>query len=324
MMMNGTRGPLCLIAAGFVLLGAPLAGAQPAAAEKGTVAGVGMVALKRRPDVLRMSVDVFAQGKTMKEALATLKDRREAVGGQLATLGAAKDSIVFGEPQINAALLEARRQMEAMIRNRMGNRAKKDPKKGSSIPTVVSAWLTAAWLLKGKDTEALLVEIAQLQESINAADLAGRKDLEKQSTEDEELREELEGVQAEAMNNNPNQPQPGTPSYKLVSKITSHDYSQALADAFRKAKSRAEETARAAGAELGPLRQLVSHAQAGGDSDGSDDPRQAYAQMMQMTQMTRDELPLEAEPVMEAQGAQPGEVSYRVTISDSFALKERP
>jgi len=321
MMMNDTRGSLCLIAAGFVLLGTPRAGAQPAAAEKGTVAGGGMVALKRRPDVLRMSVDVFAQGKTMKEALANLKDRREAVGGQLATLGAAKDSIVFGEPQVNAAVLESRRQMEAMIRNRLGNRAKKDPKKGSSIPTVVSARLTAAWPLKGKDTEALLVEIAQLQESINAADLAGRKDLEKQSTEDEELREELEGVQAEATNNNPNQPQPGTPAYKLVCKITAPEYSQALADSFRKAKSRAEETARAAGAELGPLRQIVAHTQAGGDSDGTDEPRQAYAQMMQTA---HDDLSLEPEPVMEAQGAQPGEVSYRVAVSASFSLKERP
>ncbi len=74
-------------------------------------------------------------------------------------------------------------------------------------------------------------------------------------------------------------------------------------------------------AELGPLRQLVAHTQAGGESDGTDDPRQAYAQMMQMP---RDDLPLEPEPVMEAQGAQPGEVSFRVAISASFDLKERP
>ena len=64
-------------------------GSRPAV-QTGTVSGSGTVVLKRKPDLLRMKVELIAQGKTMKEALANLKDRRDAAQAQLATLGAIK------------------------------------------------------------------------------------------------------------------------------------------------------------------------------------------------------------------------------------------
>ena len=61
--------------------------AQVRPADSGTVSGSGTVVLERKPDLLRLKVDLIAQGKTMKEALATLKDRREATQAPLGKLG---------------------------------------------------------------------------------------------------------------------------------------------------------------------------------------------------------------------------------------------
>lgn len=264
-----------------VAVWAPLVFSQTPAppAEKGVVSGSATVILKRKPELLRIKVDVIAQGKTMKDALAALKDRREAIGGQLATLGASKESIAFGEAQINATVLQVRQQMAMMIMQaRMGNR-KKSAKKAAA-PVVVSAKLTAEWPLKGADIDSLLLEVSQLQDSINAADLAGKKDLDKLSGDDDEVREELEGMQAN-FGNDAGQPQPGAMTFTLVSKIPPKDHSQALAEAFQKAKARAEETAKAAGAELGPLRGLGSQVDAGGESEDSENPTQTYNRAMQ-------------------------------------------
>jgi uncharacterized protein YggE len=299
--------------------------AQAPTAGNGTVSGSGTVFLKRRPDLLRMKVDLIVQGKTIQEALTNWKDRREAVQAQLATLRARKESIAFGDPQINTTVLQARQQMAMMIQARMGNRAKKSSKK-AAVPVVISARLTAEWPLKGKDVEALLVEVGQLQDSINAADLAGKKELEKLSGEDEEVSQELEGMPAN-FGNDPNQAQPGTAVFTLVSKISAPDHARALAEAFQKAKAQAEEIAKAAGAELGPLRELGSQAQSGGESEDSENPAQAYSRAMQAYYRTigmggssggkaGDDANLP-----EAQGTQPGEVSYRVTITAAFAIK---
>ncbi len=306
------------------VLCATLAGAQPPAqgppppVQTGTVSGSGTVVLKRKPDLLRMKVELIAQGKTMKEALATLKDRRDAAQAQLGTLGAIKTSVVFDDPQINATLLAARQQMAMMIQARMGGRTKKAAKK-TATPVVISAKLTAEWPLKGKDSESLLLEIDQLQETIKAADLSGKKELDKLGGEDEELTQELEGMNP-GYGNDPSQTQPGTPAFTLVSKIAPPERAQALADAFKKAKAQAQEISEAAVAALGPLRQLSSLVQPGGDSDNNGNEWQAYYQLMQAN---RGAAPVsDSASESEAQGSQPGEVTYRVTVTAAFALKQ--
>ena len=300
----------------------PQAQTQPRSAESGTVSGSGTVLLKRKPDLLRLKVDLIAQGKTMKEALASLKDRREATQVSLGKLGAIKESVVFTDPQINTTVLAARQQMAMMIQARMGGgRAKKTAKKAAT-PVVVSSRLTAEWPLKGKDTESLLLEISQLQETINAADLSGKKDLEKLGGEDEELTAELEGMAGGPYGNDPSQGQPGAAAFTLVSKLAPKDRASALAEAFKKAKVQAVEIAAAAGTTLGSLRQLTSVAQQGGgdpDSNGAA-AWQAYYGMMGGG---RGAIPAsESDSESEAQGTQPGEVTYRVTVTASFDVKE--
>jgi len=308
----------------LTVLGASLAGAQPQQppTEKGTVSGSGTVVLTRMPDLLRMKVDVIAQGKTMKEAIASLKDRRQAIQGQLGTLGATRESIVFGAPQVNTTVLQSRQQMAMMIQARMGNRAKKSTKK-LATPVVISAGLTAEWPLKARDVEGLLVEINQLQESITAADLAGKKELEKLAGDDEEVGAELQGMMPNfGIGPDTGQAQPGQVAFTLVSKISAEDHSRALADAFQKAKAQAEETAKAAGVRLGMLRQVGSQVQSGGDSDNAENPYQSYVRMMRMSGAAGKTA--EPAPRKEAQGTQPGEVTYSVTVSAAFDLAERP
>jgi uncharacterized protein YggE len=300
---------------------------QSATTEMGTVSGAGTVVLNRKPELMRMRVDVVAQGKSMKEALANLNDRRQAIKTQLAKLGSVKESVIFGSPHIDTTVLQARQQMAMMIMARMGNRSKKSAKK-TATPAVISARLTAEWPLKGENPDELLVEVSQLQEAINAADLAGKKELEKLSGEDEEMSQELAGMQAN-MGGDPSQAQPGTPTFTLVSKITPQDHSRALADAFQKAKTHAQETARAAGAELGALRQIGSTAQAGGDSGDGENPDQAYsrsarAYLRMMGMGDAGGQPGEAANPLEATGTQPGDVAFHVTVNASFELKARP
>jgi hypothetical protein len=158
--------------------------------------------------------------------------------------------------------------------------------------------------------------------------LAGKKELEKLSGEDEEMSQELAGMQAN-MGGDPSQAQPGTPTFTLVSKITPQDHSRALADAFQKAKTRAQETARAAGAELGALRQIGSTAQSGGDSGDAENPNQVYNRAMQayyrsMGMGDSGGQPNDAANPLEAAGTQPGDVAFHVTVNASFELKARP
>ena len=294
--------------------------AQSAAnAEKGTVSGVGVVSVKRRPEVLRVNVEVFAAGKSIKAAIANLKDRREAIRRQLATLGAVGESIKFDEPEINTTLLEGRQRMETMIRSRMGKAAKADAKKAAATPSIISATLTAEWSLKGADTETLLVEVSQLKETITAADLAGIKDLDKLGSEDDELKEEMEGIEPGDNQNSQGQPPAGAPSFLLVSKVTAPDQANALAEAFRKAKEKAAGTAKAAGAGLGELRLLESRMQSGTEENSEESAAAAYYRSVQSG---RAESPPEPDGPSEARGTQPGAVSFRVTVTAAFVLKE--
>lgn len=306
-----------LIAACAALLGTTVQ-AQSSGAEGGTVSGVGTVSLKRRPDTLRLKVELFARGKTMKDALANLKDRRDALRGQLATLGARKDSVAFGEPQVTSQLQEARQQMMAMMQGRMGNRIKKDANKNQPEPAVVSASLTAEWTLKGQDTEALLIEVGQLEDAVNKADIAGAKELEKLSGDDEESREEMAGMAAMMGNADPNRGQPGKPTFTLVSKLSAQDHAQALAAAFRKAKTAAEDTAKAAGAQLGTLHHVQSQVHTGGEAENANEMAMYYARVFQGGATAPQADP---ENSLEAVGQQPGAVVYKVAVTASFILK---
>ena len=316
--MFGKRGLLAFLTAS--LLGPDLAPAraepQATDANAAAVSGTGTVVLKRRPDRMRVRVDVFARGRTLEEALATLKDRREAITLQLTTLGASKDSIAFEPPRVNTSLLEARKQMEAMIRARSGVPPAKEPKKEPTGPSVVTTVLTAEWPVKGESVEDALIEAARLQDAVKEADLAGMKEVEKPSTDDEEIGEELAGMPMDP--NQAGQPRPGTPTFLFVGTIPPAERSKAMADAYRKARDQAESTARAAGASLGALRRLESDALSSAELENADMTNPANYRLMQPgggipAEVTEDE--------SEVRGSQPGLVSCRIKVVASFSLR---
>src|SRR5262245_57665004 len=96
--------------------------------------------IKRQPNTLRVQVEVMAKGKDLKEALGKLKERREAVKQQLATLGATKDAIEFGEPSAGSGKTDRQRELERLVNERIRKTVKKDAKAKEAAPVVASVW----------------------------------------------------------------------------------------------------------------------------------------------------------------------------------------
>ena len=84
-----------------VLLTVGAAGAQeshPSRPEAAVISVSGSARVQRRPTVLRVYLQLSAKGKTVEEAMAALKERREAAQTQLEKLGANKGSVVCNGP----------------------------------------------------------------------------------------------------------------------------------------------------------------------------------------------------------------------------------
>src|SRR5438874_919830 len=75
----------------------PVLGDGPPA---GTVSAHGSADVKRSPEVLRVQVDILAKGKTIKEALVKLSERRQAAQKNLEAIGFPANAIEFGEPKV--------------------------------------------------------------------------------------------------------------------------------------------------------------------------------------------------------------------------------
>jgi hypothetical protein len=179
----------------------------------------------------------------------------------------------------------------------------------------VSASARVEWPLAAKTTEEFLVLAQDLQTKITAADLVPKAD--KSNLTPEELEElEEQAMMGEAAG----QMQQQGPVFQYVSKVSPEDRAKLTADAFAKAREEATRLAKAAGAELGPIRQLTSTAateDAGQPAYGGDPF--AYAQAMYYGGV-RPTPPTDAD-ASEATASQPGKVTYRVTVSASFSIK---
>ena len=284
----------------------------------GVISGSGEVVLERSPDVMRMHIDLLAKGKDLPDAIAKLKSRRTKVEKQLESLGAAKESVKFGDLAIGEAQDDRSRQMEMMVMQRMAQkRGKGGAAKTAAVakPITVSLKLKAEWPLKAGDTAEMLVASKKLQDNIKVADLGGTKDAAEPSPEEEELAEEMQEM---AMNYGGQEgPKPGEPTFLFVAKIPAADREKALAEAFRAAKAQAAQLAKAADSELGALRSL----QGGGGLDTDDwsgNPRfynnPAYGALMRRGMNGQDH-------TGEAIGPHAGTVKYKVTVNAAFAVK---
>lgn len=282
-----------------------------------TVSGSGVQMIKRKPDTLRLQVELSAKAKTLPEALAKLKTVREAAIEQLIKLSADKNSIKVADAKLNATVSDRQRQMEMMVQQRMrqgGRRAKKPPEK----PVMVSAVLTAEWKLGGANAEALLIESQAIQDKVRAADLAGKAS-EEMSPEEEELAAEME--QEMMMYSDSGQPKPGEPMFIFVAKISADERDKAMAQAFAKAKESAQQLSRAAAIELGPLVGLSARSAPGNPYDFDPYGGSNYGNQRMLMQMMANREERGEENANEALGIQAGEVVLPISVTASFQIK---
>jgi hypothetical protein len=302
-------------------LGALFLNASAAVAQVGSddgIRGHGEVVLDLQPELMRMKVDLRSKGKDLKEALASMKTRRAQAEKQLATLGAAKDSIRFGDAEPDRAQDQRQQQMERMLQQRMSQkRGKRGAGKGAvaAKPVKLRMNLTAEFPVAAPDRAELLVVSDKLQEAIKDADFGGAKETKEQSSEeDEELADEMGEMnfgfgQQEGS-------KPGEPSFLFVSKVSAAAREKGLADAFQQAKADASLLAKAAGIEPGALRSLgsafTSEMDANNDYEAIRTSGFATFFHHQGTGADRGE---------EAFGLYPTTLKYKITVTASFALK---
>ena len=279
------------------------------------IQGTGNVVLERPAERMRMQIEMLAKSsKDLPDAIARLKSQRANVEKQLATLGAIKDSIKFGDPRIDESQDDNQRQVEMMMRQRISQpRGKRPVKEVLSKPVRVAMKLTAEWSLKPGDAVNQLVESRKLQDAVKAADLSGQKAADDPTAEESELAEEMEGA---ANFGGGNGRKPGEPMFLFLALIPAADREKGLADAFQNAKAEAVKLAKAAEIELGALRSLQSTGSV--DTDDSESYQQLYNSgygHMMRHQLTG------ASDTGEALGVSPGVLKFRVGVSATFAIK---
>ena len=193
-------------------------------------------------------------------------------------------------------------------------RAGKKPTTAQAKVVKLAATLKAEWPLNGSGDE-LMTNSWSLVEKIKSADIAGRKDAPALSPEQQEEQEEQQGMaeQMAAQMGDASQNNPGEPQFVYVARLSEAEQARVAAEAFAKAKTEAARLAKAAGADLGALRQLSSQV-APAKNEENENPYYAYlASAMGGVRANPSN--------SEAVGPQPSEVSVRVVVTAAFAVK---
>jgi uncharacterized protein YggE len=300
---------------GIALLTTAAWGHEPC---EGTVTGQGSVVIERLPDVLRVDVLLVATGKDYRDALARLDARRTMAQQRLVQLGASEGTISTSEPSI----VPARQAPRTIAATPIGGLAPvEDPgpsgthspdAKPRPVPSAVSKRLRADLPLKSTGTDELLLVAQDLQKRVRDAGLSGVKELGEDATRLEIPGCNVCGAAAEQ----------GAPTFQFVARIGAEERSKAMAAAFARARSQADQLARAAGCELGSLHSLS------GTSTVAPEPRGVMGTPFAPGGLALGgATDLQAVPggssseELEATGIRPGKVQYRFGVNATFSLK---
>jgi uncharacterized protein YggE len=299
---------LCSAGAQSVAVSAQIQAQQAAGGAPDSITGIGMSTIRRAPDRMRLMIQLPVEGKTLKEALAKMAQRKEAAKKKLVALGVAEQDVLFED--LRPETTNPQQLMEQAMKARMGMAKKPAPPAGpANVRLVVT--LKAHWALAGKSPEELLAASQELQQKVKDADLS---ELKQASAEDRERLEEQQGGSEINFNfGMPASPPPGEPAFSFVCKIPDEEMTKATEEAFKTAKSKAQQLARGAGVELGNLKQLTSYVVP--DVDPS---QPSYLQMMQAAGAAVQ--PSGDDP-NEAAGIQPTQIKVRLTVMASFGIK---
>ncbi len=164
--------------------------AQAQTADSATVSGRGSVTIERPAEIMRMQIDLPAKDKDAQEAVAKFKKLKESASAKLAELGAIEGSVEFAAPTMGTVAEGSEAQMQRMVM--MGMRGQPmDEETLAALPIIVTVRLTAEWRLVGDSPVDLLLFTHDLKQKIKDADLAGAKEPQELTPEEEELMEEM-------------------------------------------------------------------------------------------------------------------------------------
>jgi hypothetical protein len=243
-----------------------LAAAGAAAQSEPTVKATGTATITRPADHVRLEVQVQSRGKDLKEAFSKLAEFEANVMKRIAAVQ--EGTVEFDPPQMNSE--DDPQQAYARMMANMGNPGAH--KKPATNPGVtVNATLHASWQIKETKADEVAKAAYDLVEKLKSAapwkaPAAGGNDLKGQ--QDEEQAEE----NAAAMANNPfaaAMPKPGQPSFSYTATLTPEETSRGTADAFKAAKTRADDLAKAAGKTLGDILRLDQQTLGGAGAGGN-------------------------------------------------------
>lgn len=281
------------------------------------VRGTGEVVLERKPSVMRMHLQLLAKGKNLAEAITRLNAQRAEVEKRLDELGAAKASIQFSEIELDQTADRMDRQMEMIVRRRMAQkRGGRGATKNDTIgkPAKVQMALIAEWPLPPGDATETLIAVEKLQTTIQAADWGATNRSEELTPEEEELMEEIEGM--EEIDEDEMGQQRGQPTFVFVAKFEAADREKALAEAFVAAKQEAGELAKAAELKRGTLISLETDA--GWEENEDSEYGSIYGTLNNLSSRRKM---LERNQTGEVIGPSPSLLKYRVAVNATFACQ---
>src|SRR5262249_19794630 len=247
--------------AGVLLLWLPAITAAQAAVS-GTVVGRGFAELRKQPEKMRMQLELRAQGKDLKEALAKLGGLRATARDRLLELGAPKGTIGIGPPTtvrhpVGLPLLPNALPGEPPTPVPEWSLPPKPP-----IGVIVAQMLQVDWSLPQADAEAALIFVNTLQEKIEPGALGGKSKDDKATSRLDAQPNDGKAVAAPCNCGCKS----GEPSFLFVTRISTREQAAVMAEAFDKAKLEAILLAQAVGAEVAGLQQLTKDLQLAPDS----------------------------------------------------------
>lgn len=220
-----------------------------------TVHAAGEQSVNLKPQILRVTITMHAEGTDAKSAVRSLAEHKARVKQDLVTLKADEDSIKFGATQLGG------------VTSVMGapppvpNYSPVAPSTFRSPPTTANntklfravATVTADWPLPTTDLDALALLPDAIRAQVEAHDLRGEKNKAELSPEEQERREEMQLSAPVLYNNYEAAP---LVTVDFVAKIEPAARQGAIKSAYEKAVAEAKLLASVTDRELGKLVRL--------------------------------------------------------------------
>ncbi|MEZ6088993.1 MAG: SIMPL domain-containing protein [Pirellulaceae bacterium] len=250
----------CCLVMGVTFASSPMVIAQTSTEYGGiglTVSATESMDLK--PEKLRLTMKIQAQGKDAKAAIVALAKHKERTLQELESMKASKDSIAFSGTQVGSdqgdqEQAQMRGMQMQMMRSNGRNQSPSPP------PTVFTAscYLRAEWPLPVQEGDALALLPANLKEQLVSRDIAGDKNKPELSPQEQERMEELAAFIEENYGGYYGSSEAEKPSIMFVAPVGDATVKTLVAKAFGTASAQAKLLSDATGVKLGRL-QSLSH-----------------------------------------------------------------